>query len=65
MIITAASDGPAADALARKSSTSISPSAVALTATTRMPAICAEAGLVPWAEVGMRHTSRASPRERW
>ncbi len=36
------------------------------TATTRKPAITALAGFVPWAETGMRHTSRwASPRLRW
>ena len=29
---------------------------------TFMPAICAEAGLVPWALVGIRQISRASPR---
>ncbi len=31
-----------------------------------MPAITAEAGLVPWADVGMRQTVRwSSPRLRW
>lgn len=32
---------------------------VALDITTRIPAICAEAGLVPWAEDGIRQMSRA------
>ena len=36
-----------------------------LTTTTFMPAICAEAGLVPCAEVGIRQTSRCpSPAAR-
>ena len=39
-------------ALARKSSASMSPFSAERTGTTFMPAICAEAGLVPWAEVG-------------
>jgi len=35
-------------------------------ATMRMPHMAAEAGLVPWAETGMRHTSRWwSPRLSW
>ena len=45
---------------ARRSSRSTAPSAVALTTTTRMPAITADAALVPWAELGIRHTSRAA-----
>src|SRR4026207_1784156 len=50
---------------ARRSSRSTAPSAVALTTTTRMPAITADAALVPWAELGIRHTSRArSPLPR-
>ena len=37
-----------------------------LTGTTFIPAICAQAGLVPCAEVGIRQTSRcASPRLAW
>ena len=35
------------------------PSVAALTTTTRMPAITAEAALVPCAEAGIRQTSRA------
>ena len=42
------------------------PSASQATTTTRMPAMAALAALVPWAEDGMRQTSRcASPRARW
>ena len=52
--------------LARRSSTSTFPSSSQATTTTRMPAITADAALVPWAELGMRHTSRAgSPRDAW
>ena len=36
------------------------------TTTTFRPAICAEAGLVPWAELGIRQTLRwSSPRLAW
>ena len=53
----------AASALARKSSRSTSPFSAAFTGTTFIPAICALAGLVPCAEVGIRQTSRCpSPR---
>ena len=40
--------------------------AIALTTTTCMPAIAAEAALVPCAELGIRQTVRwSSPRLRW
>src|SRR3546814_6325545 len=53
-------------ALARMSSTSTLPLASQRVTTTVMPHICAEAGLVPCADSGIRHTSRwPSPRERW
>ena len=43
-----------------------SPAASLLTGTTCMPAITALAGLVPWADWGMRQVVRwVSPRERW
>src|SRR2546423_1348212 len=49
--------------LARKSFTSTSPLVSQATTTTSIPAMLAEAGLVPWAEEGMRHTLRCgSPR---
>ena len=52
-------------AFLRKSSTSTLPSASAPTTTTLIPHICAEAGLVPWAEEGIRQTVRCvSPRAR-
>ena len=39
------------------------PRASQATTTTSMPAMLAEAGLVPWAEAGIRHTLRCgSPR---
>ena len=42
------------------------PSSAAFTTTTRIPAITAEAALVPWAEDGIRQTSRAvSPFAWW
>ena len=44
---------------ARRSSRSTDPSSAALTTTTRIPAITAEAALVPCAEDGIRQTSRA------
>ena len=45
---------------------STEPSSPALTTTTFMPAITAEAALVPWADDGIRQTLRApSPRARW
>ena len=48
---------------ARRSARSTLPASSQRTATTRKPAITALAGLVPWAETGIRHTSRcASPR---
>ena len=40
---------------ARRSSRSTEPSSVAFTTTTRMPAITADAALVPWADDGIRH----------
>src|SRR6476646_9479201 len=47
-----------ASALARKSATSMLPSASVATTTTFMPHMDAEAGLVPCAEAGMRQTLR-------
>ena len=44
--------------LARRSSRSTEPSAVALTTTTFIPAITAEAALVPCAEDGIRQIRR-------
>ena len=62
----AASSSVCFSAFARRSSRSMLPSSSHLIATTRMPAITAEAGLVPWAEVGIRHTVRwSSPRLLW
>src|SRR4051812_31857099 len=50
----------------RMSATSTLPLLSHLVTTTLMPHICAEAGLVPCADSGIRHTSRcASPRARW
>ena len=61
--MAAASLSPAASALAVKSARSISPFPAAATTTTSIPAICAEAGLVPCAETGIRQISRSrSPR---
>ena len=55
-----------AAALSRRSATSMSPCGSVRTGTTSSPAITALAGLVPWAEVGIRHVVRCpSPRERW
>ena len=52
--------------LARRSSRSTDPSSVALTTTTFIPAITAEAALVPWADDGIRQTRRSvSPRDAW
>ena len=59
----AASRAECSSAFARKSARSTSPFAADATGTTFIPAICALAGLVPCAEVGIRHTSRCpSPR---
>ena len=53
-------------ALARRSSRSMLPLAAVFTATTWKPAITALAGLVPCADIGMRHTVRwPSPRAIW
>ena len=53
-------------AFSRRSSTSTLPCSSQRTPTTSMAAICAEAGLVPCAEAGMRQMLRwASPRLRW
>ena len=61
-----ASRSPAVAAFARRSSRSTLPWASQATTVTDMPAITAEAALVPWAEDGMRHTVRpSSPRDRW
>ena len=49
---------------ASRSATSTLPASSHATTTTRMPAMTADAALVPWADDGMRHTSRcASPRD--
>lgn len=65
MTITAARLAAWAAALASRSAMSMLPWASQATATTRMPAITALAGLVPWALVGIRHTWRwPSPRLR-
>ena len=57
---------PAASAFARKSSRSTSPFSADFTTTTFIPAIWAEAGFVPCAEVGIRQTLRCpSPRALW
>ena len=44
---------------ARRSSRSTEPSSAAFTTTTCMPAITADAALVPWADDGIRQTSRS------
>ena len=64
MIISAARlSACAASPWRARSATSTLPSASQATTTTFIPAMTAEAGLVPWAETGMRQTSRcASPR---
>ena len=55
-----------ASILARRSSRSTEPSSAALTTTTFIPAITADAALVPWAEDGIRQTRRSwSPRASW
>ena len=64
MIITAANRSPASSALAAKSSRSMSPFSADFTVTTLIPAMVAEAGFVPWAEAGIRQTSRSSPLAR-
>ena len=53
-------------ALALKSSKSMLPSSSDLTMTHLRPAITAEAGFVPWAETGIKHTLRwPSPIDCW
>ena len=53
-------------AFALRSAMSTLPSSSQPIATIRMPAIAADAGLVPWAETGIRQTSRApSPFDAW
>ncbi len=53
-------------AFASRSTRSTLPPASHSTITTRMPASAALAGLVPWAEEGIRQTSRwSSPRLSW
>ena len=54
-------DAPASAALAASSSTSMLPWSSQPTRTMSKPAIAAEAGLVPWAEVGMIITRRPVP----
>ncbi|MNE41191.1 hypothetical protein D3C80_1352500 [compost metagenome] len=58
MAIRHDSFSPAACALALRSARSTLPAWSHSTITTCMPAICAEAGLVPWAEAGIRQISR-------
>ncbi len=61
--MTAARSFECFSALARRSLTSTSPLASQATTTTSMPTIAAEAGLVPWAEEGIRQIFRCvSPR---
>jgi len=48
--------------LGRRSARSTLPLSSQATTTTCMPAMCAEAGLVPWAELGMRQMSRCPSR---
>jgi hypothetical protein len=49
-------------AFASRSDTSTLPSSSVFTTTTSIPAMTELAGLVPWADAGIRHTSRcASP----
>mmetsp|Transcript_20572 Transcript_20572/g.55435 ORF Transcript_20572/g.55435 Transcript_20572/m.55435 type:complete len:246 (+) Transcript_20572:1016-1753(+) len=53
-------------ALARRSSMSMLPSSSQPMGTTRRPHMTAEAGLVPWADTGMMHTSLwPSPLATW
>ncbi|SKY94936.1 Uncharacterised protein [Mycobacteroides abscessus subsp. abscessus] len=56
----AASDLPCASILARRSSTSTSPFSRHATTTTRMPAMTADAALVPCALDGIKQMSRAA-----
>jgi hypothetical protein len=65
VIITAARRSEWASAFAFRSARSMFPSSSHFTTCTFIPAMTAEAGFVPWAEEGMRQTSRcASPRSR-
>ena len=62
----AARSSACASHCARRSSRSTAPSSAAFTTTTRIPAITADAALVPWAEDGIRQTLRAvSPFAWW
>ncbi len=64
MIIRAATRPAWAASAALSDSTLTLPASSQATTTTRIPAITADAALVPWAEDGMRQTSRSlSPRE--
>ena len=56
----AARSARCAAALASRSARSTLPSSSQATTTTRMPAICADAGLVPCADAGIRQTSRCA-----
>ena len=60
--ISAASCSACCAALASRSSRSTLPLSSHATTTTRMPAIAADAALVPCADAGIRHTSRCRPR---
>ena len=53
------------DGLARRSSISTLPRASQAVTNTRMPAMLAVAGLVPWAEDGIRQISRRSSPRLW
>ena len=62
----AARSSACASQCVRRSSRSMEPSSAAFTTTTFMPAITAEAALVPWADDGIRQTLRpSSPLARW
>jgi hypothetical protein len=55
----AATEGPCASSLARRSPMSTAPSEPHLTTTTRNPASTALAAFVPCADSGIRHTVRS------
>jgi len=66
VIISAARLAECFSAARRMSSTSTLPFASHLVTTTFMPHICADAGLVPCADSGIRQMSRwVSPRDAW
>src|ERR1700716_2148036 len=66
VIMNAARSRACASDFARRSARSTSPSFKVATETTLNPAMTALAGLVPWADCGIRQTSRcASLRDLW